>query len=70
LARTGAQLARSERRSTNGGAGASVSFTVRQVVWDEEDAESEVRLLNELNDDKGGCLYFWQYTRADTRASQ
>lgn len=38
------------------------SMTVKMVVWTLEEAEAEVKRLNELNGDKG-CLYYWQYTR-------
>jgi hypothetical protein len=38
------------------------SFTVKEIVRTEEDAESEVKRLNEVNADKD-CTYFWQTTR-------
>lgn len=38
------------------------SFTVKEIVRTEDDAESEVKRLNELNADKD-CGYFWQTTR-------
>jgi len=36
--------------------------TVRQIVWTEQEARSEVQRLNKLNAKKG-CTYFWQMTR-------
>ena len=39
-------------------------FTVRQIVWEQATAESEVRRLNEVNPDKG-CTYLSQYTLVD-----
>jgi hypothetical protein len=44
-------------------------FTVRRIVWQEEDAESEVKRLEERNSDKA-CRYFWQYTRVDPRSTE
>lgn len=38
------------------------AFTVKEIVRTEEDAESEVKRLNEVNADKD-CTYFWQTTR-------
>lgn len=38
------------------------SFTVKEIVRTQEDAESEVKRLNEVNADKD-CTYFWQTTR-------
>lgn len=37
-------------------------LTVKEIVWTIEEAEEEVRRLNELNAGKG-CVYFWQGTR-------
>lgn len=38
------------------------SFTVKEIVRTQEEAESEVKRLNEVNADKD-CTYFWQTTR-------
>jgi Domain of unknown function (DUF6429) len=38
------------------------SFTVKEIVRTQEDAESEVKRLNEVNADKD-CTYSWQTTR-------
>jgi hypothetical protein len=37
-------------------------YTVKRVVWSEDEADAEVARLNEVNADKN-CRYFWQYTR-------
>lgn len=42
--------------------GVFVEVVVKEVVWSEEEAKSEVARLNELNNDKG-LVYSWQYTR-------
>lgn len=39
-------------------------IVVKNVVWSEETAESEVARLNRLNADKG-CVYFWTITRVE-----
>jgi hypothetical protein len=41
-------------------------YTVKRVMWSEEEAVAEVARLNEVNADKN-CRYFWQYTRVDRR---
>ncbi len=41
-------------------------YTVKRVVWEQDQAESEVERLNQLNGDKG-CRYGWQVTRVDRR---
>jgi hypothetical protein len=41
-------------------------FTVKRVVWSQDEAAAEVARLNEVNADKD-CRYFWQYTRVDRR---
>ncbi len=41
---------------------AEMAITVKEVVWTQEEAEHEVRRLNELNREKG-CRYFWQLSR-------
>jgi hypothetical protein len=38
------------------------ALTVREVLVDEEQAESEVKRLNQINSAKG-VVYFWQRTR-------
>ena len=38
------------------------AFTVKEIVRTQEEAESEVKRLNEVNADKD-CTYFWQTTR-------
>jgi hypothetical protein len=42
-------------------------YTVKRVVWSEDEAAAEVARLNEVNAGKN-CRYFWQYTRVDQRA--
>jgi hypothetical protein len=37
-------------------------ITIKEIVWSLEEAEAEVKRLNELNRSKG-CKYFWQLTR-------
>jgi hypothetical protein len=39
-------------------------YTVKRIVWTEDQAAAEVERLNRLNADKN-CRYFWQYTRVD-----
>lgn len=41
-------------------------YTVKRVVWSEDEAAVEVARLNEINADKN-CRYFWQHTRVDHR---
>ena len=43
------------------------SVTVKEILWDLETADAEVRRLNSLNADKG-CRYVWQATRLKPRA--
>ncbi|HEY8237206.1 MAG TPA: hypothetical protein VIF85_11235 [Gaiellaceae bacterium] len=42
-------------------------YTVKRIVWSEDEAVAEVARLDEINIDKN-CRYFWQYTRVDRRA--
>jgi hypothetical protein len=44
-------------------------YTVKRVMWSEDEAVAEVARLNEVNADKN-CRYFWQYTRVDQRYLQ
>jgi hypothetical protein len=44
-------------------------YTVKRVMWSEDEAVAEVARLNEVNADKN-CPYFWQYTRVDRRRLQ
>ena len=37
-------------------------ITIKEIVWSLEEAEAEVKRLNELNRSKDS-KYFWQYTR-------
>lgn len=39
-------------------------FTVKKIVWTEEEAQAEVDRLNQLNGDKGSD-YFYQVTRLE-----
>ena len=39
-------------------------ITIKKIVWDAEQADSEVRRLNKLNAGKG-CHYFSQVTRLE-----
>jgi hypothetical protein len=41
-------------------------FTVKCVVWDQEEADKEVERLNDLRTDSK-TRYFWQYTRVKQR---
>jgi hypothetical protein len=41
-------------------------YTVKRVVWSEDEAAAEVARLNEINANKN-CRYFWQYTRVERR---
>jgi len=43
------------------GSDAGLYITVKEVVWNLEDAKSEVEKLMKLNAEKG-CVYFWQTT--------
>ena len=43
--------------------------TVKKVVWEAEEAESEVARLNQLNSETG-CVYFHQVTRVQRRANK
>ena len=45
------------------------AVTVKQVVTDLEEAEKEVKRLNELNGHKD-CLYYWQTTRQKIEENQ
>jgi hypothetical protein len=41
-------------------------YTVKRVVWSEDEASAKVARLNEVNASKN-CRYFWQYTPVDQR---
>jgi hypothetical protein len=41
-------------------------YTVKRVVWSEDEASAEVARLNKVKASKN-CRYFWQYTRVDRR---
>ena len=41
-------------------------YTVKRIVWSQEEAAAEVDRLNEINADKN-CRYYSRYTRVDKR---
>lgn len=43
---------------------AEEAVTIKKIVWSKEEAESEVKRLNKLNNDKDS-VYFWQVTRLE-----
>jgi hypothetical protein len=46
----------------------SAQVTVKRIMWDRLDAETEAARLNHVNAGKD-CLYFAQYTRVDRPSS-
>jgi hypothetical protein len=44
-----------------------VKVSLVKALWSQEDAEVEVKRLNELNADKG-CYYYWQVVRIERRS--
>jgi hypothetical protein len=44
-------------------------YTVKRIMWTEDEAAAEVERLNQVNATKN-CRYLWQYTRVDRRSPQ